>query len=195
MTANATAPESALKHKSDRSEPDAAAATRAITIGRPREEVYAFSRDFGNLAKVLESVERIDDLGDGRSRWTVSASDDETVQWDVRITADEPGRRIAWQSEPGAKIANHGSIEFRDAPGDRGSEVHAAIIYEPQGGAIGKLVATLFQKEPGQQAHRDLRRLKMFLETGEIATTKAPDAAPRYDKKKASDAERQAETR
>ena len=48
-----------------------------------------------------------------------------------------------------------------------------------KGGALGKIVAELFAMEPGMQAHRDLRRLKMLIETGEIATTEAPDAAPR----------------
>ena len=32
------------------------------------------------------------------------------------------------------------------------------------------------------QAHRDLRRFKMLMETGEIATTEYPDAAPRFKK-------------
>ncbi len=198
MTANATAPAGAFKHAEDRpatDDRDGAVATRAVTIGRPREEVYAFWRDFTNLAKVMENVRSIEPREDGLTHWVVAAPGGKTVEWDARVTADEPGRRIAWRSEPGADVTNHGVVEFRDAPGGRGTEVHAAIAYEPPAGAVGKLVATLTQHEPGQQAHRDLRRLKMLLETGEIATTKAPDAAPRYDKKTATDAERQAETR
>lgn len=195
MTLDAGPPDDALKHKRDRAEPDKAVATRAVTIGLPREMIYAFCRDLSNLAGVMENVRRVDDLGAGRSHWVVGAPGGETVEWDTSITADEPGRLIAWRSEPGAKIAHYGSVEFRDAPGERGSEVHARIVYDPPGGAVGKLAATLFQMEPGQQAKRDLRRLKMFLETGEIATTKAPDAAPRYKKSEATVAERQAETR
>lgn len=195
MPVNATAPDGALKHKKDRAEPDVEVATRAVTIGRPREEVYAFWRDFKNLARVMENVKRIDEVGPGLTHWVVSAPGGKTVEWDSRVTADEPGRRIAWASEPGAEVANHGSVEFRDAPGDRGTEVHATIMYEPPGGVLGKVAATLTQTAPGQQAHRDLRRLKMFLETGEIATTQAPDAAPRYKKSEADPFQRQAETR
>ena len=43
----------------------------------------------------------------------------------------------------------------------------------------GKLAAQLFQEEPKIQTRRDLRRFKMMMETGEIATADAPDAAPR----------------
>ena len=195
MTTSSPVPDDALKSKADRTEPHRAVATRAVTIGRPREEVYAFWRDFTNLPKVMENVERIDDLGGGRTHWVVSAPAGRTVEWNARVTSDEPGRRIDWEAEPGADVPNRGSVEFRDAPGDRGCEVHAAIAYEAPAGALGKIAATLFHKEPGQQAHADLRRLKMLLETGEIATTKAMDAAPRYDKSKAGDAERHAETR
>lgn len=195
MTVNATVPDGAFKRKSDRAEPDALVATRAVTIGRPREQVYAFWRDFTNLARVMENVQRIEQMDGDRTHWVVSAPGGKTVEWVARVTADEPGRRIAWEAEDGADVANHGVVEFRDAPGDRGTEVHAAIAYHPPAGPLGEAVATLTQQEPGKQAHRDLRRLKMFLETGEIATTQAPDAAPRYDKKKASEAERRAETR
>lgn len=195
MTVNAAAPDDALKHKKDRAEPDKAVATRAVTIARPREEVYAFFRDFKNLSGVMENIERIDDLGGGRSRWVVKAPAGQKVEWDSKVTHEEPGRRIAWASEEGADVKNHGVVEFRDAPGDRGVELHAQIVYEPPAGALGKLVASLFQMEPGLQAKRDLRRLKMLLETGEISTTEYPDAAPRYKKADASDEARAAETR
>jgi uncharacterized membrane protein len=92
-------------------------------------------------------------------------------------------------------VKNHGRVEFRDAPGGRGTELHATLVYEPPAGALGKLVAELFAVEPGMQAKRDLRRLKMLLETGEIATTEYPDAAPRYKKADATPEAREAETR
>ena len=93
-------------------------------------------------------------------------------------------------------MKNHGRVEFRDAPPGRGTEIHATIVYEPPAGALGKVIATLFQKEPGQQAKRDLRRLKMLLETGEIATTEyEAGAAPRFKKADASEDARAAETR
>ncbi len=195
MTLDPAIPDDAVKSKKDRREPDDAVVVRAVTIGRPRDEVYAFWRDFPRLAGVMENIVRIDDLGEGRTRWTVEAPGGRTVEWTARVTADEAGRRIAWESEPGADVTNRGAVEFRDAPAGRGTEVHAFIVYEPPAGALGRAVATLFQKEPGAQAKRDLRRLKMLMEAGEIATTAYPDAAPRYKKADASPADRAAETR
>lgn len=194
MNSSASVPDDALRHKSDRESSDAMA-VRAVTIGRPRDEVFAFCRDFTNLARFMENIERIDVLDETRSHWVVKAPAGQQVEWDSTLTEDEDGHLLAWESGQDADVKNHGRVEFRDAPGGRGTEVHATIVYEPPAGALGKVVATLFQKEPGLQAHRDLRRLKMLLETGEIATTQYPDAAPRFKKTDASDEAKAAETR
>ena len=45
------------------------------------------------------------------------------------------------------------------------------IGYDVPGGAIGKFVAKLFQREPAIQARRDLRRFKQYMETGEVSTS------------------------
>jgi uncharacterized membrane protein len=95
------------------------------------------------------------------------------------LTEEEPDRLLAWESIEGADIKNSGRIEFRDGPPGRGTEVTAVIAYEPPGGDLGKLIAKLFQKEPKLQARRDLRRFKQWMETGEVSTAAAPDAAPR----------------
>lgn len=151
---------------------------RTVTINRPRSEVYAFWRDFANLPKVMENVASITALDGNRSHWIVNAPGGKTVEWDALVTEDVPDRVIAWESAPGADVRNSGRVEFRDAPPGRGTEVTATIAYDPPAGAIGKLVAKLFQKEPAIQARRDLRRLRMFLETGEIATASPPNPAP-----------------
>lgn len=143
---------------------------RAVTINRPRAELYAYWRDFAKLATFMDNLERVDVLDDKRSHWVVKAPGGTTVEWDARITEEREGEMIAWASEEGADVANSGRIDFRDAPGGRGTYVIATIEYRPPGGAIGQLIAKLFQREPALQTRRDLRRFKQLMETGEIAT-------------------------
>ena len=195
MISDPSVPDETIKDRSERREPGVHTATKAVTIGKPREEVYAFFRRFSNLPRFMTNVERIDELDDRRSHWVVRGPAGHDVEWDAVVTADEPGRLIGWESQEGADVKNHGRVEFRDAPADRGAEIHAAITFEPPAGELGKLVAGLFGKDPGEQAHADLRQLKMLLETGEVSTSKAPDASPRYDHKTASAADKAAETR
>ena len=143
--------------------------TSAVTINRPRGELYAYFRDFPNLARFMENVERIEASGPDRSHWVVKAPGGRTVEWDARVTDERDGEMIAWTSEEGADVPNSGRIEFRDA-GARGTVVTATIAYDPPGGVIGKVIAKMFQREPAIQARRDLRRFKQLMETGEVAT-------------------------
>lgn len=186
-TLGSDAPLSAAVHQRDvgkeaaeeRGWHEAALVGRTITVNLPRQQVYAFWRDFRNLARFMENVEAVTP-GDGNtSHWVVKAPAGRTVEWDSVLTADVPGELLAWESVEGADIRNTGRIEFRDAPPGRGTEVTATIVYDPPGGDLGKLIAKLFQKEPKVQARRDLRRLKQLLETGEISTSEAPHAATR----------------
>ncbi|HUD95055.1 SRPBCC family protein [Sphingobium sp.] len=143
---------------------------KTVTIDRPRQELYDYWRALENLPTFMENVVLVDALGEGRYHWVVKAPAGKTVEWIAAITEDRSGEFIAWASEPGADVPNSGRIDFRDAPGGRGTWVTATILYDPPGGIIGKVVATLFQREPAIQARRDLRRFKQLMETGEIAT-------------------------
>jgi uncharacterized membrane protein len=152
---------------------------RAVSINRPRDELYGFWRDLRNLPLFMENIHSIRVLDDRRSHWIVAAPGDREVEWDSRITEDVPGKLIAWASEEGARVRNSGRIEFSDATNGRGTVVTAILIYDPPGGALGKAMAKLFQREPNIQARRDLRRFKQLMETGEISTSRSPAAAPR----------------
>ncbi|WP_293882887.1 SRPBCC family protein [Sphingomonas sp.] len=142
---------------------------RAATINRPSAELYAYWRDFSNLAMFMENVERIDVLDANRSHWVVKAPAGKTVEWDALVTEDIEGQAIAWASAEGADVANSGRVEFADA-GPRGTVVNVTINYDPPAGTIGKIIAKMFQREPFIQARRDLRRFKQLMETGEIST-------------------------
>jgi uncharacterized membrane protein len=152
---------------------------RSVTIDRPREELYRFWRDFNNLPRFMHNVRSVSVRGAELSHWIIEAPAGKTVEWDSKITQDDPGRLIAWESQDGASVPNSGKVEFLESPDGRGSVVRMTLTYDPPGGAVGKLIAKLFQKEPKVQARQDLRRFKQLMETGEVATARPPDAAPR----------------
>lgn len=147
-----------------------------VAIMRPREELYAYWRDFGNLATFMENIVSIDAIDGKRSRWTARGPGGE-YQWTAVVTDDRPGALIAWKSED-ADVKNSGRVEFVDAPPGHGTYVRAVMAYDPPKGIIGKAVAKLTQKEPQIQSRRDLRRFKQLMETGEIATTSPPNREP-----------------
>jgi uncharacterized membrane protein len=152
---------------------------RSVTINKPRQELYAFWREFDNLPKFMHNVRSVSIKNRTHSHWVIEAPGGKTVEWDSKITDDEPGRLIAWESIDGASVRNSGRVEFLDSPDGRGTVVRVTLTYDPPAGTVGKLIARLFQKEPKVQARQDLRRFKQLMETGEIATAQPPDAAPR----------------
>ncbi len=145
--------------------------SRAVTINRSRQELYDFWRDFTNLPRFMENVRSVTPLDSTRSHWVIEAPAGQTVEFVSSLTEDEPSRVIAWSSEEGADVSNSGRIEFSDAPPGRGTIVRATIAYDPPAGAVGRVVATLFQREPKLQARRDLKRFKQLMETGEVTTS------------------------
>ena len=120
----------------------------------------------------MENVESVEKLDEKRSRWTIKASLGSTVE--LSITEDNPGKVIAWTSEPESEIRTEGHLEFLEAPPHRGTYVRLTQRYSTPGGTIGKGIAKLLQREPKIQARRDLKRFKSLMETGEIATNASP---------------------
>ena len=152
---------------------------RTVTIARPREELYRFWRDLTNLPAFMENIESVRVLDNARSHWVVKAPAGQTVEWDARIDEERPNELISWTTTPESSVKHTGRVEFREAPGGRGTEVTATILYDAPAGKLGAAIAKLFQREPKVQARQDLRRFKQLMETGEIATAEPPDAAPR----------------
>jgi uncharacterized membrane protein len=145
---------------------------RTVTINRPRSEIYAFWRDFRNLSQFMENIEDAREIEPGISTWTIRAPLGMTMQVKSRVINDREGEQIAWRSTPDSQIETEGKVTFRDAPAGRGTIVEAHVAYKPPMGALGQALGKLFSAEPSVQSRRDLKRLKMLMETGEIATNK-----------------------
>ncbi|MCF1510160.1 SRPBCC family protein [Streptomyces glomeratus] len=156
----------ATAHRRD--EDNALEAHAAITINRPRAQVYRFWHDFSNLPRFMDHLESVEPRGQGRSHWRTRGPLKRTVEWDADIVEDRPGKLIAWQSVGRTAVENHGSVWFSDAPGGRGTELRVHLAYEPRAGRLGTAVAKLLGEHPDQQVHDDLRRLKQVLEAGEV---------------------------
>jgi uncharacterized membrane protein len=152
---------------------------RAVTILRPRAELYAFWRDFTNLPRFMQHLARVDVIDERRSHWVARAPADRLVEWDAEITDEMPDELIAWRSTADSDIGNAGSVRFTDAPGDRGTVVSVDLRYEAPGGKLGALFAKLFGEEPEQQVREDLRRFKQVMEVGELPTTEGQPSGHR----------------
>jgi uncharacterized membrane protein len=142
--------------------------SKSVTIKRPPEAVYEFWRQLENLPRFMYHLQEVRSTGNGRSHWIARAPAGQQVEWDAEIVDERPGELIVWRALPGSDIQHQGSVHFRPAPADRGTEVEVALQYDAPAGKAGALIATLFGEEPTQQIRDDLRRFKQVMETGEV---------------------------
>lgn len=165
--------DSAPGYTARRSFGDYAVVGRSVTIGKPRDELFRFWRDFSNLPQFMENVDKIEPVSgeQGRNRWFIRAPAGKVYEVETTIAREIEGELIAWRSTPESEVDTEGRVTFEDAPGDRGTRVGLIIAYKPPGGRAGQAIAKLLRRTPELQARHDLKRFKMLIETGEIATS------------------------
>lgn len=144
---------------------------KTVTINKPAAELYQFWHNFENLPRFMKHLQSVTVIDAKRSHWEAKAPLGATVAWDAEIIDEQENHLIAWASVEGADVDNSGFIRFQPASGNRGTEVKVVLEYDLPGGVVASTLAKLFGEEPEQQIGDDLRRFKMLMEAGEIATT------------------------
>jgi uncharacterized membrane protein len=89
------------------------------------------------------------------------------------ITVNRPREDVErlWRSSeyrPEYIEASHAVVTFRDAPGDRGTEIHVDLERSARGGKLREIVQKLAGSAPRAKAMDELRRFKQHVETGVI---------------------------
>jgi len=90
------------------------------------------------------------------------------------ITVNRPPDEVRrlWQSSeyrPEYVQGTEAAVTFKDAPGDRGTEIHVDLERDTPGGKLGEAVQKLVGSQPLAKLKDDLRRFKQQVETGVIA--------------------------
>jgi len=146
----------------------------SVTIGRGRDEVHAFWSDLHRLSAALPRQVRVEPLGNGRSRWTLGDGRAVSAAWTAEVIAEEPGRRLAWRTVDDASVVSAGSVQFTDAPGGQGTEVHLHMQYSPPLGHLGSGLATVLGHGAERTVRESLHAIKRYLELGRHVALAAP---------------------
>jgi uncharacterized membrane protein len=140
---------------------------KSLTIQRSAEDLYRRWRRFEDLPQIMESIERIDPLGEKRSHWVANGPTGARLEWDAEIINEQPHQLIAWRSLPGGDVDTAGSVHFEPGAGNRGTVVRVSLKYDPPGGKMTAKLADLFQSGLERRLTEDLRRFKQVMEAGE----------------------------
>jgi uncharacterized membrane protein len=150
----------------------------SVLIARPRHDLYAYWRDFGNLPSFMEKVRKVTEVDSLSSIWTVAGAAGNSADWEFLVTDDEADRLIAWSASGNTPIKYSGRVEFKDAEPRSGvgatddaaiTEVTATLRYEAPTGLIDSLMARMSgsahaDEDPAVQTRSDLLRFKELME-------------------------------
>jgi uncharacterized membrane protein len=117
---------------------------RAVTIARPREEVYRYLREPRRAEEVLGDLGR------------------------MRVVEEQENERIVWRSYDVGAGERTVTARLADAPGGRGTEVELILDQAAPAGKLGRSMAKLLGAGPEAGLGRALRKLKQCMEAGEI---------------------------
>jgi len=146
-------------------------ASGTYIINRPRQEVYAFWRQFENLPRFMNHLKEVNQIDDTLSTWQAYVPGGlGTVSWQAEILEDQPGEYLSWSSMPGSTVDNAGSITFMDAGDSRTTEISVRITYRLPAGDIGGLAAKLINPVLEKMIMEDLSQLKRKLENDDWNT-------------------------
>jgi uncharacterized membrane protein len=143
---------------------------KTLHIDAPVEQVYEFWSNYENFPLFMSHVREVEDLGQGRSHWSVSGPGGVPIEWHATVTQQTPNEVIAWRSEPGSMLENAGIIRF--VPIGAGTRVDLRFCYHPPAGGAGQAVAELLGSDPRGKLNEDLGRMKALLE----ATTRSKES-------------------
>ena len=149
-------------------------------------ELYALWKDFTKAPLWMEHVKSVIRLDDHRARWFPPDPAAGTLEWTTEVIEDIPNRSIAWRVLPNSDF-NHdlnGKIEFNEIEPHRGTLVTLSIRYKMHTGQLHSGAALIIGQDPRRQMGENLRRFKMLMEAGEIATIQGQSHGPRKPKVK-----------
>jgi uncharacterized membrane protein len=148
----------------------------AYTIDRSPQELYRIVSDEQNWSRFTNGVDLIRQGNELKLVW--GRLHGREISSTIQITDQRDANYIAWSSLPGA-IEHRGVMRFRPAPGDRGTELAIAAEFKFPGGSLTRGLAMLQGRGPEQLIRETLRRLKQFVEAGEIPTTEGQPSGAR----------------
>jgi uncharacterized membrane protein len=151
----------------------------SVTINASVESLYQRWRRLEDLPEYMSHLESVTPLDDRRSHWVARGPAGQRVSWEAEIINDVPNEVIGWRTLEGSELVSAGSVTFKSAGRDRGTELRVRLQYQSPAGRAGAAIAWLMGRSPAQSIRDDLRRFKAFIEAGEVPTTEGQPAGHR----------------
>ncbi|GHH38666.1 SRPBCC family protein [Lentzea cavernae] len=140
--------------------------TKSVDVEADVTSVYNQWTQFTEFPRFMEGVDRIEQLDDTHTRWTVSIAG-VSRGFDATITEQHPDQRVAWRSDTGPEHAGVVTVHRLD---DAHTRVTVQMDIDPEGFVenVADKLGILDRRVQG-----DLDRFKTYIEQRDGAETGA----------------------
>ena len=144
---------------------------KSVAMRRSAADLYQVWRDLSAWPQFMHNVARISEEG-AKSYWDVHVGSD-TVRWVVELTADVPGRVIAWRTLVGTGAPQSGEILLQRTPNPRVTEVRVTLEYDAPKEPATWTQYHAGETSPARQLDEALERLRAQVESAVRASNRA----------------------
>ena len=138
----------------------------ALTVNRPRHQVYASWRRLENLPQFMKHLRSVEVLDEKTSEWTATGPGNVgALSWKSEIVKDDPGAMLSWQSLPGSSIENAGKVTFEDS-GKSATQLNVVISYHAPLGLLGEAAGRWINPLFENMIRDDIQNFKEYIESG-----------------------------
>jgi uncharacterized membrane protein len=135
--------------------------THTLIIKGSPAELYQIWADFERHPEFSENLKEVKILDEKTSHWVMEGPLGKDIEWTAKMTRDEAGKRIAWQTLEG-DVKNSGQITFEDLSNNE-TQVTVTMIYIPPAGKLGEIGAKVLA-DPAERVEKDLYAFKKYVE-------------------------------
>ncbi|EMY35436.1 cyclase/dehydrase [Arthrobacter crystallopoietes BAB-32] len=134
-----------------------------VDVALDSNEAYKEWMRFESFGHVMRSVERVIKTSEGAHHWVVKVAGRHR-EFDTKITADEPGRRVGWEAV--GQLPHTGTVLFTPL-GERNTRLSVSIDWHP-GSLVQKAGSAIGSDH--REVRNELWRFKDYVEAGGSAT-------------------------
>lgn len=142
----------------------------SVTIGLSPPEVFAFVRDFTNYPKFMRGLKDVTVMSETVAHFAFD-HEGSVDGCDVEKLSEHANQSVLWKTVGTSSVDHTGAFAIEAAPGRRGTVVTLKMNFEDtRPGKVRGMIRYFLGRDPKSEAYINLRRLKAYLETGEVPT-------------------------
>ena len=155
--------------------------SHSVIVMRTPADIYQFWKETERMPQWMEDVRSVTRLDNRHSLWTRANPESGSLEWTTEILEEIPNQAIRWRTvaQRGADYDLSGRLQLSDLGAKGGTLVTLSLQYKMHTGLLHSGAPVIIAPDPHRHVRESLRKFKMLLEAGEIATIKGQSHGPR----------------